>query len=518
MVFLRPQYLPCFWAALSVAALWVWWLSRRTREQEGRLLPAGSPVRRRPATRALILAAALPVLTLALAGPSWDRDVEVRYTSGLDLYFVVDCSYSMLARDIAPSREKAATFLATSLLKELPGARAGLIAFAGGAFPVCPLTSDADIIKSLLAQLHPDVLNRQGTNFDAPLETLARMLAKTDSRRRAAVVFLSDGETFREPSAAVLDELANRPLEFIAVGVGTPEGAFVEDPRTRMAQFIRDKDGQMVRSRLEEKSLIALSQSLGGRYYRLQTVGLASRQILEGTLKNRGGGTYSSQLRPKDQSGWFIGGGALLLSAFLFTGGARRRRPAAPAAALVALALVSGCGAPGPDALIRQGNGLYRKGDYPGAAGFYQTALARASRGSDSRTLAAANLAAALILGGRSGEATAAAEQALREGAPGPRREALTYNLGCGQVLEDRRAAALESFRRCLEADPADFQARWNLELLLRDTPPPPPPGAPPPAPPDDRDDRFLDSLRDQEKTLLPKSRTLPAGTGGPYW
>jgi Ca-activated chloride channel family protein len=518
MIFLRPQFLPCFWAVLSAAALWLWWMLRRAGEQEGRFLPAGTPVRRRPAARWLALAAALPVLALALAGPSWDRDVEIRYTSGLDLYFVVDCSYSMLARDIAPSREKAATFLAMSLLKELPGARAGLIAFAGGAFPVCPLTSDADIINSLLAQLHPDVLNRQGTNFEAPLETLARMLAKTDSRRRTAVVFLSDGEAFREPSVPVLEALDKRSLEFVAVGVGTPEGAFVEDPRTRMAQFIRDKDGQMVRSRLEEKNLIALSQSLGGRYYRLETVGLASRQILEGTLKNRGGGTYSSQLRPKDQSGWFIGAGALLLSAFLVTGRGGRRKPRAAAAAMAALALAAGCGRPGPDGLIRQGNDLYWKGDYPGAAGSYQAALARAARGSDSRALAAANLAAALILGGRSGEAAGTAEQALREGAPASRREALTYNLGCGQVLEDRRAEALESFRRCLEQDPADFQARWNLELLLWDTQSPPPPGTPPPAPPDDQDDRLLDSLKDQEKTLLPRSRTQPAGTGGPYW
>ena len=518
MIFLRPQYLPCFWAALTAAVLWLWWLSRRAREQEGRFQPAGSVLPRRPAARALVLAAALPVLALALAGPSWGRDVEVRYTSGLDLYFVVDCSYSMLARDIAPSREKAATFLAMSLLKELPDARAGLIAFAGGAFPVCPLTSDADIIKSLLAQLHPDVLNRQGTNFDAPLETLARMLAKTDARRRAAVVFMSDGEAFREPSAAALDALGKRPLEFVAVGIGTPEGSFVEDPRTRMAQFIRDKGGQMVRSRLEENNLISLSQALGGRYYRLQTVGLTSRQILEGALKNRGGGTYSSQLRPKDQSGWFIGGGALLLSVFLVSGGISRRRPIALAAPLAVLLMASGCGGPGPDTLIRQGNDLYSRGDYPGAAGLYQAALARASRGTDSRGLAAANLTAALILGGRSAEATGMAEQALREGAPAPRREALTYNLGCGQVLEERRSEALDSFRRCLEANPADFQARWNLELLLRDTEPPSPPGTPPPAPPDDRDDRFLDSLKDQEKTLLPRSRTLPAGTGGPYW
>lgn len=516
-MFLRPQYLPWVWAALCVAGLWLAWHLRRVRAQETRFAPAGTPLKRRPPVRAVLLAGALPVLVLSMAGPSWGLEAEIQYTSGLDLYFLVDCSYSMLARDVAPSRQKAATFLAMSLLKELPGARAGLIAFAGGAFPVCPLTSDGDIIRSLLSQLHPDVLNRQGTNFEAPLDTLARMVSKTDSRRRLAVVFLSDGESFREPSGAVLETLRRRAPEFVAVGVGTPEGAFLEDPRSRFTEWIRDKDGQLVRSRLGEKNLIALSDALGGRYFRLQTVGLTSRQILDGALRNRGAGTYTSRLLPQDQSAWFISAGALLLALVVCTGGTRRKNPRSAAALLLlALVPVTGCGGRKAEALVRQGNDLYARGEYADAAGLYGRAMRQAEPGSDLRALAGANLAAALTLAGRSGEALRAAERSLREGG-GPRESALRYNLGCSQVLEERRADAAESFRRCLERNPADFHARWNLELLLNDRQPPPSRGPTPP-PPDDQADRFFDSLKDQEKTKLPRAQSRPAGTGGPYW
>jgi Ca-activated chloride channel family protein len=517
MIFLRPQYLPWLWVALAGTGLWLWWHFRRINAQEALFQPTKSPGRRRPPARALLLAAALPVLAMGLAGPSWGEDMEVRFTSGLDLYFIVDCSYSMLARDIAPSREKAATFLAMSLLKDLPGARAGLIAFAGGAFPVCPLTSDAGIINSLLAQIHPDILNRQGTNFEAPLNTLARMVSKVDSRRRMAVVFLSDGESFREPPAGVLEALGRRGLEFIAVGVGTPEGAYLDDPRSRTeAQLIRDHSGQLVRSRLEEKNLIALSQALGGRYFRLQTVGLTSRQILDGVLKHRGAGTYSSALLPKDQSSWFIAGGALLLAILLLTTGPRRRGSGAVAILTLALAM-AGCGGPDPETLIRHGNDAFAKGEYQIAAECYQAAV-RTAADPDIRILAETNLTAALLLDDRADDALKIAGSAGRIGSPSRYLGPLLYNLGCGQVLVDQRTAAADSFRLSLERNPADFRARWNLELLLRDQSPPPPDVPPLSAPPDDQDDQFLDSLKDQEKTLLPRSHSQPAGTGGPYW
>jgi hypothetical protein len=92
------------------------------------------------------------------------------------------------------------------------------------------------------------------------------------------------------------------------------------------------------------------------------------------------------------------------------------------------------------------------------------------------------------------------------------------YNQGCGEMLAGDTTAARAAFRRCLELNPQDDDARWNLELLDRLVPEPPPES--PPAPDENRDqaEQLLDSVRDREQTYLPPRPEVSASSGGPYW
>ncbi len=110
------------------------------------------------------------------------------------------------------------------------------------------MTADMDIIRRLLAQISPEVLNRQGTNFDAPLDTLSRMIAKREPDRQLAVVFLSDGESFKSPSLQVIDALRREAVTLIVVGVGARQG---RSSKTALVELDQGP-GEYVPLRLQE--------------------------------------------------------------------------------------------------------------------------------------------------------------------------------------------------------------------------------------------------------------------------
>jgi len=304
------------------------------------------------------------------------------------------------------------------------------------------------------------------------------------------------------------------------VGIGTDDGSFIEDPRTRFQSWIKDRDGRYVRSRLQEAHLTALAQTLAGDYHRLETVGVTARQILNENLKNQVSGTFGKARRARDRSSWAAGFALLLLGAVIVLRDREFRAPAAGMAILALLlpAALGGCREAnrwaGP---IEAGNAFYRSGDYDRAAAAYRASLEASPAGSEPHALAAANLSAALAMGGRLDTAVDVLETAVRRDGSGSRGGDLQYNLGCCRHLQGRPEPAAAAYRLALERAPADFGARWNLELLLRHREPPTPP-APQTPPPDEPLDRLLDSLRDQEQTRMPQSRHLPLDTSGPYW
>lgn len=497
------------------------WIFRHVRAVDRLERQFNLPGHRRPWLHhwpAAMLLSTLVICLAALAGPRWGMEAETVYTSGTDLYFMIDCSYSMLAADSAPDRIRAASFLASDLLKKLPGARAGLIAFAGNAFPVCPLTSDSQIVLKLLHQMHPDILSRQGTDFNAPLATLASILSKREEGRRLAVFFISDGEAFEMPRDDILRDLRQAPMQLFVVGIGSPEGARIPDPRRRYRDWIKDTSGHTVLSRLMEKNLIALANQLDGHYYRFQTVGLTAERLMDSELRQADRGAFSLRLHPKDRApvfAWLVY--ALLGVLVVF----HRRRwtgfPAKTTAATLAL-LLGSCQASRYPAFMEEANQCYHRGEYARASELYRQAMTAAGAGSAAEELAAVNLSAALALQGKTSDGLKLLHRHTRPETPGRFRHHLLYNLGCLELVSEHRPEAIAAFRQVLERRPGDFQARWNLELALFQNPGSQPP--PPPEKPRDREpsDRFLDSLQDQEKSENLRRKDPTLGSGGPYW
>lgn len=258
-------------ALLPPAALWIWALMRRRERRLAlladpalweALLPARRP--RRAAGRAALFLAAIALLIAALARPQWGFRWEDVRRKGLDLLIVLDTSNSMRAPDPRPSRLQHAQWGVRDLVRRLRGDRVGLVAFAGGAFLQCPLTSDYAAFLLTLDDLYPGIIPRGGTAIARALRTAAENFDPRATSDRV-IVLITDGEDHEEDPTTLIPLLKQRGIRIYAVGVGSPEGELIP---TESGGFLRDREGNVVKTRLNEAPLQRLALETGGAYVR----------------------------------------------------------------------------------------------------------------------------------------------------------------------------------------------------------------------------------------------------------
>lgn len=266
--FAQPQWL---WAgALCCAAMWGLFVRagrlrrRATAGLAGTRFVTTASRARRVAKQALLLAG-IAAAFATLARPLWGFRWEQETREGVDLMFAVDTSKSMGATDLRPDRLTRAKLAVKDLLREFPGERVGLIAFAGEAFVQAPMTIDHAVFGEALDALDTSVIPRGGTDIASALRAAVRAMA-TEPGRRKVLVLLSDGEDLQGETAAASEEAARAGVVVYAVGVGTPAGELIPVERDGGREVMRDADGQPVRSRLDEGTLRRLAEKTGGSY------------------------------------------------------------------------------------------------------------------------------------------------------------------------------------------------------------------------------------------------------------
>ncbi len=206
------------------------------------------------------LAASFLLIVAALCRPQWGQVTLREETQGVDIIVVLDVSRSMLADDVAPTRLAAAKEAVAELLPKLQGDRIGLIAFAGSAFLVCPLTSDYGIFSAVLAEAGPDTLPLGGTALAGALIEAKRAFDDTATRGKL-VILISDGEDHGGDLAAAADAVRSAGITVHAVAAGTPGGGLIPLPG---GEFLKNRQGAIVKTRLQPEALAALAAATGG--------------------------------------------------------------------------------------------------------------------------------------------------------------------------------------------------------------------------------------------------------------
>ncbi len=333
----RPELI---WLAVALPLVvgvgFVFWGRRRRRA--ARVLGAADllarlgagNLRRFPTVRLFLVVVAAAALGLASAGPRWGLESVEERSAAADIVLALDVSRSMLARDVEPSRLERERVLARRLLRDLPGDRIGLVAFAGRAYVLSPMTVDHGALQLYLDALDPDIVSQGGSSLASAVRQ-ATDLARgpEESSGKGEVVLVTDGEALEEESAVV--EAAQRAARFgitiNTVGVGTAQGAPIPETTDTggIEGYKRGPEGEIVITRRNEELLRRVAGITGGRYVELGSPGSTDAIVASLRGLERRQGAAESRVRQKERYEWFL----LLALALLLLDGliAARRDP-----------------------------------------------------------------------------------------------------------------------------------------------------------------------------------------------
>jgi Ca-activated chloride channel family protein len=205
------------------------------------------------------------VAALAASGPSWQKIPQPVHQKQDALVLVLDLSFSMVAGDLQPTRIDRARQKLLDLLERRREGQTALVAFAGDAHTVTPLTDDTPTIANLLPALHPGIMPVPGSNPAAAMEQAVALL-RSAGIRQGRILLLTDGISEAD-RAALRTTLDDDNIHLAIMGVGTPTGAPLPLPR---GGFLKDNSGTIVMPGLEEATLREVAADFGGRYRRMQ--------------------------------------------------------------------------------------------------------------------------------------------------------------------------------------------------------------------------------------------------------
>lgn len=448
--------------------------------------------------------AALIFTLLAIARPQWGEIVEEVKIKGSDLYIMIDVSRSMLATDVPPSRLERAKADVSGLLSRLKGERVGLIAFAGRAAILSPLTADYAFFRARLAELGPNSVDRGGTAIGDAIRKALSVLPEAPDRDQA-LLLITDGDDQDSDPLHAAAVAAERHIAIFTVGLGDPnEGARVPDKEGK-GRFMT-YEGKDVISKMDDELLGKIALQTGGTYVPARTKAYDLGKLYEEKLSQLRGEYAKEQKRTRQAERFEI---PLALALICFTlellirpyrqkteaaqQESRMRKPkgAKPLAAALAVMLAcAGFGAFASDArdLVNEGLKLYSKQDFDGAGEKFSEAEKAAPQ---QDVLEAAERAAfdAGCAYARKGDVEKATDAYKKAALARDRMLAASAHFNLGEIsanaakdlagaqpeavppdkrkeIVDKLLEAVGHYRNCLEIQPEYASARKNIELI----------------------------------------------------
>lgn len=273
MRFEYPHYLWLLLLAVPGAIGFFWWTWRTKRRLisqfvQSRLLAnltVGVSASRQKIRMGLIVVS-IAFLIVVLARPQWGFDWEEAKQHGLDVVVAIDTSKSMLAEDVAPNRLSRAKLAALDLKRLARTDRVGLVAFAGSAFLQCPLSLDDDAFAQSVNSLDVNIIPQGGTALAEAIDT-AQSAFKEKSDNHKVLVLFTDGEDHDGRAVEAARNAAKEGMRIFTIGVGSANGELLKitDAKGR-SDYIKDDQGNVVKSHLNDKLLRDIAQAADGFY------------------------------------------------------------------------------------------------------------------------------------------------------------------------------------------------------------------------------------------------------------
>ena len=232
----------------------------------------------RPDVKFWLVFAAIGLFAVLLARPQFGSKLETVKRQGVEVMIALDISNSMLAQDVQPSRLEKAKRLVAQLVDKMENDKVGMIVFAGDAFTQLPITSDYISAKMFLESINPSLISKPGTAIGAAINLATRSFTPQEGVGRAVIV-ITDGENHEGGAVEAAKAAAEKGIQVSVLGVGMPDGAPIPVEGTN--DFRRDRDGNVVVTRLNEQMCQEIAQAGDGIYVRVDNSNAAHKVIAQ---------------------------------------------------------------------------------------------------------------------------------------------------------------------------------------------------------------------------------------------
>ncbi len=267
----------------------------------------------RPVLKFIIQMLALAFIVAGIARPQFGSKLKTVKREGVELMIALDVSNSMMAEDIQPNRLERAKRAISQLIDRLTDDKIGLIVFAGDAYTQLPITSDYNSAKLFLNAVNTQIVPKQGTAIGAAID-LAHKSFTQNGEASKAIIVITDGENHEDDAVTAAKSADEDGIVVHTIGMGLPSGSPIPVLRNGQTEYLKDRDGNVVVTKLNEQMLEQISASGKGIYVRANNaqVGLNSlfdeiNKMEKQEMETR---TYSEY---DDQFQYFFAIGLLLL-------------------------------------------------------------------------------------------------------------------------------------------------------------------------------------------------------------
>lgn len=230
----------------------------------------------RPDIKFWIVTVALAMVIFMLARPQFGSKMETVKRQGVETVVALDISNSMMAEDVTPSRLEKSKKLVSRLVETFNNDKVAMIVFAGEAYTQLPITSDYISAKMFLETISPSLITTQGTDIRGAIDLAMKSFTPNEGVGRA-IVLITDGENHEGGAVEAAKSAAEKGVRVFVLGVGSPDGSPI--PVEGSNDFRRDKDGNVVVTRLNEQMCQEIAKAGDGMYVRVDNTNNAERAL-----------------------------------------------------------------------------------------------------------------------------------------------------------------------------------------------------------------------------------------------
>ncbi len=269
-----PQFFQFYWLIPVLLVFFIWSFRRRKtllkRIGDEKLVNqlVLSVSHRKQIWKVILLFFSYLVVVFALADPQIGTRLEEVKRSGVDIFVALDVSKSMLAEDVPPNRLDKAKHEISTFIDRLKGDRIGLICFSGIAFVQCPLTLDYSAAKLFLNDIDTGIIPQPGTAISRAIDIARKSFVSKEFKHKVLII-ITDGEDHEGDPVELAKEARKDGIIIYTIGIGSLQGAPIPeyDSYGNRTGYKKDREGQIVTTKLNVLTLEKIAFETGGKYY-----------------------------------------------------------------------------------------------------------------------------------------------------------------------------------------------------------------------------------------------------------